>query len=184
MRTSVAALMTAVSIAALASSAQALEMDYKPYVGVDYNFSDVSAEGLKPNYNSASVNLGTSYNRYFGTELFYQKSGKESNRVEGAKVTSSFDAFGLDLMGYLPLGCFDTWSLIGTAGVGEYHFNEKVVGISKGTDNGYGYRAGLGVQYNVNNDWSIRSMARYVNFDQLDHLDHMMEYSVGAKYNF
>ena len=76
MKNSITALMAAVSMVALASSANAFE--YNPYVGLSYNYSDVNTKGIggayNPEFNSGTISLGTSYNKYFGTELFYQIS--------------------------------------------------------------------------------------------------------------
>ena len=187
MKNTVAALIAAVSLTAFASQAQA-EQVYNPYIGINYNYSDANAKGLRPYYNSGSVNLGTSYNRYFGTELFYQFSDQYGKSGASEKFSNGFQAYGLDLMGYLPLGCYDVWSLIGTVGIGEYKFRNKYIAAGEGKhkyrDSGYGYRAGLGIQYNIDSNWSIRTLARYVGFDKVDGYDHMMEYSAGIKYNF
>ena len=59
MKNTVAALMAAVSLTAFASQAQA-EQVYNPYIGINYNYSDANAKGLRPYYNSGSVNLSFS----------------------------------------------------------------------------------------------------------------------------
>ncbi len=190
MKNTLTALMAAASLVALTSGANAFE--YNPYVGLSYNYNDVNSKGLggaySPDFNSGTVSLGTSFNKYFGTELFYQLSDNYAKSYTGVKLGSRFQAYGLDLYGYLPLGCDQVFSLLGTAGVAEYQFKHKglVDGWDRTTakDKGIGWRAGLGAQYSINDNWDVRAVARYVNFNQLDHMDHMMEYTAGIKYNF
>ena len=103
-----------VSGSVLASSAQAAQDGaYLPYVGMDYTYSDANARFERPHYNSGSVNVGTMYNRFFGTEVFYQLSDSHKIRHETDKSKTSFQAYGLDLYGYLPFGCYGTFTLRG-----------------------------------------------------------------------
>lgn len=184
------ALMIAVSAVAFTANAQAAELEYKPYVAADYHYTDANAHKESPYYNSGSVSVGTSYNKYFGTELFYQYSNdyKKSNRTTGEKRSSQFQAYGLDMIGYLPLGCDQVFSLLGTIGIGEYKFEKKngfmTIGSHKHNDSGYGYRAGLGAQYQIDENWSVRAIARYIGLDKVKDFDHMMDYSMGVKYSF
>ena len=107
-----------VSGSVLASSAQAAQDGaYLPYVGMDYTYSDANARFERPHYNSGSVNVGTMYNRFFGTEVFYQLSDSHKIRHETDKSKTSFQAYGLDLYGYLPFGCYGTFTLLGTANI-------------------------------------------------------------------
>lgn len=176
------ALLAAVSAIALATSANALE--FKPYVGAQYNLTSNSVKGLHTNVDmhSYSVFAGTDYNRFFGTEVFYQNSNKWHKVVNGGKLKADFAAYGLDAYGYLPLGCDRVFSLLGTAGIANYDYD--IDDGVKGSDNGLGYRLGAGMQYNVTNNIAVRGLARYVWTDKLDGFDHLMEYSLGVKYNF
>ena len=70
------ALLLAAGVCLNAASARAIENDYKPYLGVNYAYGEVRAEGAHAYHNSGSFNLGSVYNKYFGTELFYQYSDK------------------------------------------------------------------------------------------------------------
>ena len=170
-----------VSATAFVTSASALE--YKPYVGLDYVRSapmSYNAREARPQYDSASVNVGTTYNAYFGTELFFQDSYKE----ERHDTRTSYKGYGLDLVGYLPLGCDRIFNLLGTAGVGEYKFDLKESGANSSTDTGLGYRFGAGAQYHFDDNWSARALVRYVEFDNMNTLDHTVEYVVGGRYSF
>lgn len=183
MKKTISSLMVAVSAIAFATSANALE--YNPYVGFDFSQANTTAEGnIDPAYQNLSINAGTSYNKYFGTEVFVQKSDTYHKKSEGEKFKTSFDAYGLDLMGYLPLGCDQVFSLVGTFGLANYDFNFKSTGTKNEGDNGLGWRTGLGAQYALDDNWSVRAIARHVNFNKIDGLDHMMEYSLGARYTF
>ncbi len=182
-------LMTAVSAAAMAAQASASEnFEFNPYVGVDYSYSNEVAKHLRPNYNSGSINVGTDYNRFFGTELFYQYSdeSKKGHNHASDRRKMSFQAGGLDLMGYLPLTCGRDLALIGTAGIGLYNFRTKYQdpNIKGGHDHGIGYRVGGGATYSIDNNWSVRALVRYVGLDQIKDADHMMEYSAGVRYTF
>ena len=162
-------------------------LNYVPYVGMDYIYSNASAKNLKPNLNSGSISLGSDYNRYFSTELFYQFSGasKKKTPLHGTAKTS-FQAGGLDVYGYLPLLCDRDLALIGTAGVGLYDFRKRYSNpfVQDGFDQGYGYRLGAGMFYSLNQDWAVRAVARYVKLDKIKDYDHMWEYSAGLRYTF
>lgn len=177
MKKSFGALLVAVS--AIAFTANASAMEYKPYIGMDYNYTQ-AADHDRNNFNSASVNVGTNYNQYFGTEVFYQFS--DSDKKDG--VETSFKAFGLDAYGYLPLGCDQEFSLLGTVGIGQYYVDTKVEDEKRNSDTGLGYRLGAGAQYAIDENLAVRALARYSFMDKINNMDHMMEYSVGAKYSF
>ncbi|MFR1031650.1 MAG: porin family protein [Alphaproteobacteria bacterium] len=172
MKYAVSSLMVAVS--ALAFSANANASDFKPYVGLDYNYTDADADHQSPKYNSASVNVGTEYNKYFGTEVFYQYSDDDKKHVNGIENQTSFQAYGLDLMGYLPLGCDQVFSLVGTMGIGEYTFDKNYSGFyapKDQRDHGIGYRFGGGLQYKIDDKFSVRGLVRYVNLNDIDNFD-------------
>ena len=190
MKNTIATLLVAVSTFAVAANANA-ETSFRPYVGVDYNYDN----GHSFDYNSGSVNVGTQFNDYFGTEVFYQKSDSNSENVHvlGVKTpfkhASDFEAYGIDLNGYLPMGCEQEYALIGSVGVGEYEFDNSynVAGLLNNDDHGLGYRFGLGGLYNVNSNVAVKAMARYVKFNKLADetgQSDMMEYTAGVRYNF
>ncbi|MFI3241953.1 MAG: porin family protein [Alphaproteobacteria bacterium] len=150
-----------------ALNANALE--YNPYVGVNYNYTNPS-DSFADDQNSVSVNVGTTYTENFGTEVYYQYTPAKEDGEQ-------FFSYGLDLIGNLPLGCEATWEVLASAGVGAYEFWGKT------DDDGYAFRYGAGLQYNVDEDWSVRAMYRYIDTRHLA-TDYINEVSVGAKYNF
>ena len=157
-----------------------LEQIYKLGVALA---SPVRVAILSQLMNSYSVVIGTEYNRFFGTELFYQNSDKSNDIIEGEKLKSDFEAYGLDAYAYLPLGCDRVWSVFATTGIANYDIDYAKSG-EKEKDNGLGYRLGAGVQYSVTNNIAIRALARKVWADKLDEVDDMKEFSLGIKYVF
>ena len=55
MKYAVSSLMVAVS--ALAFSANANASDFKPYVGLDYNYTDADADHQSPKYNLSLIHI-------------------------------------------------------------------------------------------------------------------------------
>ena len=179
------ALLAAVSVFALANNANALE--FRPYVGAQYNVTHVNTQEQNTNMDmhSYSVFVGTEYNKYFGTEVFYQNSNKwHKINEDGVKEKVDFDAYGLDAYGYLPLGCDQVVAPFITAGIANYDFDGQNAGSAKEKDNGLGYRLGGGIQYHVTDNVAVRVLGRYVWTDKLDGFDHFSEFSIGAKYVF
>lgn len=172
------ALLVAASAVAFAANASAKE--FTPYVGVNYNYTEMTHDF---EFNSYSVNVGTDYNKYFGTEIFYQNSDKDHRILEDGKNKVDFDAYGLDVYGYLPLGCAQKVAPFVTAGIANYDF-DIADNDGKSSDNGLGYRLGAGVQYKINNNIAIRGLGRYVWTDKLQGQDHLSEFSLGARYSF
>lgn len=171
------ALLAAVSVFALTNNANALE--FRPYVGAQYNLTHVNYRGAPDvDMHSGSVFVGTEYNKYFGTEVFYQMSSDWDKKINGTKFSADFDAYGLDAYGYLPLGCDQVFAPFITAGIASYDFGKDV------DDRGLGYRLGGGIQYHITNNWAIRILGRYIWTDKLDQMDHLSEFSAGIKYVF
>lgn len=174
MKKTIGALMVAVSAIAMSANAEALE--YNPYAGVDYTYSDVSHKG--PDFNGGKIFVGSQYNQNFGTEVFFQRTLNDKN--DGVK--EHFSAYGIDALGYLPLGCEQKVSLIGTAGIARYNLSSRVDGEGHSHADSWGYRLGAGAEYNVNEKVAVRAIARYV--DLGNYQSDMWEYSLGAKYSF
>ncbi len=173
------ALMAAAS--ALAFTASANAYDFTPYVAADYTYTDM--QNLAE-VNGGKIAVGTDYNKYFGTEVFYQRTGSDRVHTEDGTDEYSLQSYGLDVYGYLPLGCEQKVSLIGTAGFAFEDIKFKYESDNRGTEHGVGYRLGAGAQYNVDEKVSVRALYRYTFADKLGGLDHINEYSVGVKYAF
>lgn len=169
--------------ACISFSAQAIENQYKPYVGLNYAYTGANAKNMRPHHNGFSVLLGSVYNPYFGTELFYQYGGKD-NLGNNLIKNTSFTAYGLDTVAYLPLGCSGAIAPLATLGIGEYTLRNKLITSFHKKDHGYGYRFGGGLGYNIDEHWALRGIARYIKTDKIKNYDHMNEYTLGLKYVF
>lgn len=179
-----------------AFNAQAL--DVKPYVGVDYVYSkmdlDVKLEGenvsryLEDNLNAFAVSAGTKFNKNFGIEAFYQQSEDGKKTISPLEKTeTNYKAYGVDFIGYLPVGCENKLELLGSVGLAQYDAEAKykIAGfrVINLDDDGLGLRFGAGAQYNFNEHLAARVMARYVDTD-IDGLDNMVDLTAGIRYTF
>lgn len=167
-----------------ANLSEAENFNYVPYVGIEYVYNHTTARGISPKYSVGGFYIGSEYNRYFSTEMFFNQSSARKNYPLGDKVKTSYRSYGLDLIGYLPLGCAKRFSLLGTAGFGEYVYKIKEYPEKHGNEHGWSYRFGGGFKYALNNHWQTRVMARYIHFDGVENFDHAVEYSIGAEYHF
>ncbi|MBP5399080.1 MAG: porin family protein [Alphaproteobacteria bacterium] len=178
-------------VAALVANTANAEI--RPYIGLDGNYSslDWAYNGesyAEDDYQSLSLVAGAKLHRNFGLEAFYQMSGNEKNRTnygqdENLYVHTRFNAYGLDALGYLPLGCEGRVELIAGAGIAEYTFKARWLGNGSGKDHSTGYRLNAGLQYNLTDNWSLRGMYHHV-YTQKSYVDAIDEYSVGIRYNF
>lgn len=183
MRKITTTLMLSTAICLSAASASAIENQYRPYIGADYAYNIARTEGYHTYHNAGSLNVGSVYNPYFGTELFYQYADRYKASSSELK-SSGFQAYGLDLMAYLPLGCDGKIVPTATMGIGQYIVDNDFRNHKNQRDRGWGYRFGGGLTYNIDNNWAARILARYVKTDHLDKLDHFTEYSFGIRYTF
>ena len=155
---------------------------YTPYVGIDGLYNKAKTMSRHTEYGGLNLNVGTSYNDYFGTEIFYQSTFPRHFYLDNMKYKTSYRAYGLDLYAYTP--SLKGLKLTASLGAATYVLKEKKLGLSSSLDEGYGYRFGAGFIYDVNRHISLRVMARFINFDHISNMDHMSEYSVGLRYNF
>lgn len=171
------------TITLFSTSAQAIQNEYTPYLALNYGYTSVTAKGSHPHHNSISAVLGSTYNRFFSTEVFYQFTDKDTLGHNAIRNTR-FDAYGLDALAYLPLGCEGRIAPLATAGIGQYTFRNKMINDHHKKDHGWGYRFGGGLQYNIDNNWSARAIVRYIHTDDIKYHDHLTEYTVGIRYTF
>lgn len=184
MRNIIFFLATAFFIASHASYAVADTYKYKPYIGVDYAYNHTTAGSFNPYYNTVGFHVGSSYSRYFATELFFNQSNGNKRHKATYSLKTSYRSYGLDLLAFLPIGCSNKFSLLGTTGIGEYVYKTTFVPAKHYNEHGYGYRFGGGFTYTFTKNWNIRTIVRYVNFGRLSNYDHAFEYSAGVEYHF
>lgn len=166
--------------------------EIKPYVGLDYNYSSYGMDFpnnhiIEDDYNSLSLSAGAKLMDNFGLEAFYQLSDSEKNTHPlGLKASSHFQAYGIDALGYLPLGCDQKVELIAGLGLGEYKMDYRAKdseGTEDSKERALGIRANLGAQYNIDQNWSVRGMYRHV-YLQKSTLNDINEFSAGVRYSF
>lgn len=157
------ALLLAGVAAFVASNVSAVEL--VPYVGADYNYTfshwanRFGVDGEFPGqYHSLTVVAGTKVTPYAGVEAFGEMSRDENKR----DIRTRTAAYGVDLLGYMPFGCYGEYELIGTAGMGRYYWKGK---NTKSGDHEslheWTYRLGGGFQYNITDTWAVRAMYRH-----------------------
>ena len=180
------------SLFAMSANAYDIKDYWSPYIGLDYNYtathhpestSTVAGNILPSNYHSGTFAFGTRVAPYAGVEGFAEFS-KYENKPETRSYTR---AYGVDVLGILPLYCNDL-ELLGSLGLGRYYNKLKyktAAGKSQFAEYDWGYRFGAGLQYNINDNWSVRAMYRHVLFNKpkfaYNNLDVV---SLGVRYNF
>ena len=160
----------------------------RPYAGLAFNYYTFDyaydiENAIEDDYQSVSFVAGAKFHRNFGAEVFYQHSGKEKNTYDEDKYTTAFQAYGVDFLGFLPLGCDGEVELIAGAGIGEYEMKVKMVGAGSDKEETLGYRLNGGAQYNIDENWSVRGMYHHV-YTQKSFIDAIDEFSLGVRYNF
>ena len=146
--------------------------ELRPYVGLDYVYTDANIKKetrIKTDYNSGAINAGIRFYDYLGLEAFFQQSG-ERKSMKGTldQTKSEFYAYGLDLYGYMPIGC-DGFNLVGHQGSDD---KQRL-----------GYRAGAGIQYDFNDNISARVMYRYTQLGMKE-VKNLNEVTAGLRYSF
>ena len=80
--------------------------EYRPYVGLDYVFSNANIKkeyNMKKDYNSGAVNAGIQIGEYTGLEAFFQQSGeRKKNITDTLNNKTKFHAYVLYLYVYMP----------------------------------------------------------------------------------
>lgn len=177
--------LTALSVLSLYATCANAANVYTPYVGIDALYSTLKATHIKPHYFGGGVHIGTTYNTYFGTEVFYEQFGQNVKKIDaGQKLKTSYRAYGLDMVGYLPLIKENKFVLFSSIGAGEYVVRHKMTGQKHKNNTGYAYRFGGGAMFGLSEHWSIRILARYAKMHHIDGLNHAWTYGIGLRYNF
>lgn len=163
----------------------------RPYIGLDYvySMSDIDSNDRVDIYeedlSAFAVSFGLKFNQHFGLEMFYQQSEEGEKTILGVvKTEDKYKAYGLDLVGYLPVT--PQFDLLGAVGIGSYDVEVTVKNQGQevsDSDDGFSWRIGVGGQFNITNNWGIRVMARYVDPD-VENLNNMVDISAGIRYTF
>ncbi len=180
----------AAAVSVFAMNAQAADWSmgnayFKPYVGADYVYSHTKQGGLasdaKRDYNSWMVNMGTDIGEYTSIEAFFQQAPERKAHNAGDEIKSEFYAYGLDLYGRMPIMCSD-FNALASVGIANYNTKYKFNGTSDDKQR-IGYRAGVGMSYDMTENVSFRVMGRY-SYVGMKNLDNLMEVTAGIRYTF
>ena len=163
-------------------AANANAIDMTPYVGLDASYSVVKRDHSdtqisSKNWALAGV-LGARTDHY-GVEAFYQPGMQEKKGDVKTRLTS----YGVDLLGFQPLGCSGRWEGVVSAGIGEYDVRGHVDDVAGFKDHGFGYRLGAGLQYALTDTTAVRAMYHHAWINK-SHVDATDEISLGVRYSF
>ena len=163
-------------------AANANAIDVTPYVGLDASYSVVKRDHhdtqiSSKNWALAGV-LGARTDHY-GIEAFYRPGMQEDKSDVKTRLTS----YGIDLLGFQPLGCSGRWELVGSAGIGEYDVRGHIDNAHGFKDHGFGYRLGAGLQYALTESTALRAMYHH-SWINKSHVDGTDEISFGVRYSF
>jgi opacity protein-like surface antigen len=169
-----------------ASAWQNMHREIVPYVGAEYVYSRAKQGGLasdfKENFHSGKADLGMQLFNNWDLEFSYQQTGELKNKsgYEGRDVKNYLSIFALDLYGKYPIMCSNL-GMLATAGAAINHANYK--GLPDKAFTRVGYRAGLGLQYDMGEHWAARVVGRY-SYIGADRLNNLKEVTVGMLYRF
>lgn len=184
----------------------------RPYIGVDVAMSSMDFgdddvvkdyEGgdnyFKDKLNTFSIVGGAKFNKNFGIEVFYQKSGEEENKVGdggyGYDISNiEYSAYGLDFQRYIPID--QEFEILASLGLAQYDFEtteQYYMHVNMGAENvgngkhdfdSLGVRLGIGAQYNLTEHIALRGMARYTHMTDDEYIKSITEFSLGLRYMF
>lgn len=185
----------------------------RPYIGLDVATTKMdfgTDDWVVDNYNGGyeyhdnknetlSFVVGAKFNKYIGVEAFYQKSEENEKKtiwdfgnaevIEEDKL--SYTSMGVDVIGYMPVN--QELELLASLGLGQYDFESSFedaiigygsVGGEKKDFDSLGIRLGIGTQYNFNEHFALRAMARYIKMNDDEYVKSLTEFSLGLRYMF
>lgn len=150
--------------------------------------------GMRPHKNlGIEAFYGRSYNKNRITRVVRGNTGaKDYSSVEN--FVSKYQAFGVDLLGYLPVT--DYFDFIAFVGLGQYKFdNDATFDITYADNSASGsysedfsedklaWRVGGGLQFNIARGIILRSMYRYIKINSST-INYLQEFSVGVRFLF
>ena len=174
---------------------------------IDVNGIDIPSDQLIDSQDNIGIVLGVRPHKNLGIEAFYNRSYNKNTitRIDqgaiGAKdyhmvetFVSKYQAFGVDLLGYLPVT--EYFDFIAFVGLGQYYFDNEasfeirylddnvVNDFSQDFDeNKLAWRIGGGIQFNIARGVVLRSMYRFIKL-KTDTINYLQEFSVGVRFLF
>ena len=169
-----------------AANAEARTYDMTPIIGLDYAYSDADLKGeAKPvnnDFSSGIFTAGVRFDEYASLEAFFQMAGEEKGRAADIPYKTEWNAYGLDAIGHMPIGCEQKFEALASLGIGLYDIDVKKDDV-KNSFTKVGYRGAIGAQYNITEDLSARIMGRYVYIGSGSMHD-IKEATIGMRYAF
>jgi len=182
------------SVPAFADEQESSSLFFKPYVGIDYQYTAINYKNgndavLADNLSGGDIHFGAKVHNNFGLEIGYfdNKEENKSNVLgSGFGTSAKISGWTLDALGYLPIGESKRFELIGTVGVARTEAEAKVSapGIASISDTETELRFGGGAQYKLTDSLNLRSIVRYQTFDFDDTGSNAVIASIGFNYEF
>lgn len=178
----------------------------------DFKFASgdlqVSPDNIFEDQDTLSFILGARLNKYFGLEGFYLTSYDDNNRSQIDRktlnatnyylmnnYTTSYTAFGLDIIGYLPVNPY--FDFLASLGIAQYSFDnhadfaiykldgthQQEVISNDFSEDKVAWRAAVGAQVNIADGVALRAMYRYISIGS-DYFDDISELSFGVRFLF
>lgn len=169
---------------------------FQPYAGLEYQHTILdyrSIQGsieLKDTFNGGALYLGARLHDNFGIELGYNRTreGEKINHDDDSNIGLKISSFTFDTLGYLPLDTAKKVELIGSIGLArtkaslKFHDGLYLYNISD-NETKTDLRLGFGAQYEVFDNFRVRSMLRWEN-TKFDDIDNGYLLSLGFNYSF
>ena len=150
-----------------------------PHVGLDYVSATPNGYGDIDSLNGGVVSVGVKALGFLSVEGFYQQYAS-TDAFGGSKTKPA--AYGIDLVSdTLNLGVVE---LLTTVGYGKYTLDGGNLDKKMDKFEGTAYRAGIGAQFNLNDNIGIRAMYRYVFPEEDTFKKNVQELTVGSRYYF
>lgn len=167
------------------------------YIGTDYTYSQFNYRGankevLADTFSGYAPYIGFRSSGNLGMELGYMGMIEESKSLDSSftgftNLTSETSFRGGYFDGTLTLPAWDYMSLIGSIGYqwieGQLYLKEGSTQLSEEGGSAHGARFGLGAEFHIIEDLSVRVMARYTTTRFL-YVEGYTQLSVGLKYQF
>ena len=164
-----------------------LMLDHQDNIGIVIGTRPHSNFGIEAFYNRA-------YSKNVATQMINGKIGGEDHHMIGT-FTTSYQAFGIDVLGYLPVT--DYFDFIGFVGLGQYQFDNEAefeARFLEGSnpvgrfsydfsEDSLGWRVGGGIQFNIARGLVLRAMYRYIKVNA-EAVNSLQEYSLGIRFLF
>lgn len=170
----------AASLGVLLSTQAHAQTAGSTYVGLDYTYLSFSDSTGPDSFHGAEGYVGYKFTPNFALQAGYFRTLEESD--SGVDLTAS--AINLDLVGSFPV--LTNTSLLATLGYSYFITDYKALGIDDSEETNV-VRTGLGFDYKISSQVSIRPMVRYLwslddGSDSID--DGAWQTNIGLTYSF